>query len=114
MLAEINIEDPLLAIWRGRDLDELITPATACAELPRRRRDAKVAVPTLYRWMNGECRGVRLRYAQVGGTKCTTRRWLAEFFAALAVEAGREPAPPAPRRKSAERAGRELDALWTK
>jgi hypothetical protein len=116
-----SIDDPLLTIWRGKDLDELITPATACAELPRRRRGARVAIPTLYRWMNGGCRGVRLRYAQIGGTRCVSRRWLSEFFAALAVQAGRVPAPPAPatpavrsrtasaREKADAKAARDLD-----
>jgi hypothetical protein len=86
---EFPENDPFLAIWRGKDLDELIPPSTVTAELPRRRRGAKLALQTVYRWMGEGCDDVPLRYAKVGGMKYTTRRWLAEFFAALAAKDGR-------------------------
>jgi hypothetical protein len=51
--------------------------------LPRCRCGKRVHVATLFRWTSRGCRGVRLRFEQVGATRCTTREWLAEFFDAL-------------------------------
>src|SRR5689334_7718425 len=52
--------------------------------LPRRRGNTRMAIPTFYRWSNRGVRGKRLRYVNVGGTRCTTIRWLKEFFEAVA------------------------------
>lgn len=103
-------------------LDELITFAQAASEIPRRRRGKKTAVATLYRWSGQGCRGETLRYLQVGATRCTTRRWICEFFERLtkpgasdAVEASQAQSPalrtPVARRRAAERAERELDRI---
>lgn len=110
-----------------RDLDDDSTPLSAVpailplsavpAALPRLRSGKKVSISTVYRWTLGGCRGVRLRYTQVGATRCTTRRWLDEFFAALTARAEGEPAPepgtrsPARRARDLARAEREAEAL---
>jgi hypothetical protein len=66
-----------------------ITLSQAAASLPRRRRGRKTHVSTLYRWTASGCRGVKLRSVQIGATRCTTREWLAEFFATLTVASER-------------------------
>src|SRR5262249_36633047 len=68
----------------------------------------------------------RLRFVQVGATRCTTRRWLAEFFGRLTAASDGAPSPPpdrapsgaplaprtaAARRRAVEAAERELDRL---
>src|SRR5689334_18584354 len=84
----------------------------------RSGRGAKrVHVATLYRWTERGCRGVRLRYVQVGATRCTTREWLDEFFAELTAKSAGQPATPAPPRTTAARrraiavADRELERM---
>ena len=71
------------------DLDEYLPLPRAAEELPRRRAGRKTSTACVYRWTNSGLRGVRLRYTQVGGTRCTTRRWLREFFDALADASSR-------------------------
>jgi hypothetical protein len=44
------------------------------------RRGRKRHKSAVYRWADEGIEGVRLRYLQVAGQKCTTRRWLMEFF----------------------------------
>jgi hypothetical protein len=92
--------------------DELIPLRRVPDELPRLRRGKKVHVATLYGWTNGR-RGIKLRYLQIGATRCTTRRWLGEFFAALTAAGTGAPQDPAPAacRRAAEQADRELDRL---
>jgi Protein of unknown function (DUF1580) len=99
----------------GRPLAEWIPLAQAADELPRRRRGRKTHVSTLYRWTTTGCRGVRLEFAMVGATRCTTRAALARFVARLtsacSSESMRPSAPTeAAARKAAERADRILDA----
>ncbi len=96
---------------------EYITLAQAAAELPRRRAGRKTSIQTLYRWCSTGCRGVRLRYVQVGATRCTTRLWLSDFIGALTAAAEHTPAPAAPakpisptRRRELERVDAELAA----
>jgi hypothetical protein len=93
--------------------------------LPSGRGRKRIHIATVYRWTSEGCRGVRLRYMQVGATRCTTRAWLDEFFAALtALSDGTgtpQPAPyhtaplgarsPAARRKAVERADAALTAM---
>lgn len=104
------------------DLTELVSLAQVASELPCRRGGRKTHVATLYRWTTHGCRGVKLRFSQVGATRCTTREWLAEFFDRLTMAASGEDASPksrdresvrtpAARRQAAERAGRELQRL---
>jgi hypothetical protein len=81
-------------------------------------------IASVYRWTGRGCRGVRLRYVQRGGTRCTSRNWLEAFFAELTA-AGRAPPPPPDAlgpasavgatdrfAKRAAEAGGELDAAW--
>jgi hypothetical protein len=84
-------------------LDEYLPLAQAAGELPRRRGGKKTTAQCLYRWTGVGCRGVKMRYTQVGATRCTTRRWLAEFFAALTAGSTGAPAA-APVRTTAARA----------
>ena len=69
------------------DPDELLTLAAAGRELPPRRYGARPGPSTLWRWARrGLAAGettIKLRTTSVGGTTCTTRRWLREFFEAL-------------------------------
>src|SRR5262249_7167401 len=92
-----------------------ITLAQVAAELPRRRRGRKTHISTVYRWTAFGCRGVKLRYVQIGATRCTTREWLAEFIERLTAASTEAPPPipslrtPASRRRSFDRIERELD-----
>jgi hypothetical protein len=97
-------------------LDRYITLRQAAAELPRRRAGRKTHVATLYRWCDVGCRGVKLRFLMIGASRCTTRAWLAEFFAALtaAKRGGPEPVSActsAARARAIEQAEAELDRL---
>jgi hypothetical protein len=102
-------------------LDELIPLRELAARLPRRRKNKKTHVATLYRWTDHGCRGRKLRYIQCGATRCSTLAWVHEFFDALAAptrdEAAVSPdaliAPlsgrtPAARRKAMEKADRDI------
>lgn len=99
-------------------LTELITLSQAASELPPRRAGKKPDVSCLHRWSSHGLRGVRLRYEQVGSTKCTTRQWVRDFFTALkAANEGEHNTAPAPTRSVAARkravaaAQAELDNL---
>jgi hypothetical protein len=96
-------------------LDKLIPLKELAARLPRRRGGKKTHVATLFRWTTSGLHGQRLRYTQVGNTRCSTVAWVHEFFAALAAApmtlaaaplAGRSPAA---RRNASEAADRELE-----
>lgn len=63
--------------------EELITLTAACKLLPQRRRGKRPNVSTLYRWAGKGCRGIVLETLQIGGTKCTTPKFLATFFQRL-------------------------------
>lgn len=77
-------------------------------------------VATPYRWTSRGCRGVKLRYSQIGATRCTTREWLDEFFGRLteastnqgdprdSAQSAVTPRTAARSESAAERAGREL------
>lgn len=97
-------------------LHELITLKQAAAELPSGRPGKRRHVASLYRYTDPGLHGVRLRYVQVGSTRCTTREWLHEFFEALAEARDGKGAPdlpvaPASRRRAIEAADREAAAL---
>jgi hypothetical protein len=92
------------------------------AQLRSRTPGKRIHVATLYRWTDRGLRGQRLRYVQVGNTRCSTVEWALEFFAALASKSHLDaPAPAAPsaaplatrtpaaRRKAIEAADRELE-----
>lgn len=48
--------------------------------LPRRRRGSKLSFSTVWRWVLRGCEGRKLKAVKVGGTLCTSRKWLQEFF----------------------------------
>ena len=125
-----TITDPAAAGYLDQPddyLDELITLRQAAGELPRRRAGRKCALQTLYRWTGPHgCKGIVLRSTQVGCCRVTTRRWLGEFFGALARQRRGETLPsgapagptptltsrtPAQRRRANEAAERELERL---
>ena len=61
-----------------KDLD--LIPFDQVPDVLPRRRGRKHHKSTVYRWADVGVDGVRLRYLQVAGQKCTTRDWLMEFF----------------------------------
>jgi hypothetical protein len=122
-----TVTDPATAENLGQPndyLDELITFRQAAEELPRRRAGRKCAIQTFYRWSGPRgCKGVILRTTQVGCLRMTTRRWLAQFFEALAAKSRGETvaassdqtAPLTQRttaaRRRAEEADRKLETM---
>jgi hypothetical protein len=114
---------PVWAVDPGSaDLDGMhlyLSLREAAAELPRRRAGRKTHVSTVYRWTDTGCRGVRLRYAMVGATRCTTREWLAAFVSELTAASagnrrgGEQPVTDAPasRCRAAAEAERAADRL---
>ena len=67
--------------------EELLSLKEAARTIPCRRGGRKTSVSCLYRWTNNGCRGIRLEYAQVGATRCTSREALTRFFSALTAQA---------------------------
>lgn len=82
--------------------EDLLSLPQAAKLCPRRRGGKQPHVSCLYRWTRQGCRGVRLEWLQVGGTRCTTRQALQRFFRRLTENAkGEAPAatiemPPSP------------------
>jgi len=71
----------------GVSLADLIPLEEVTKVLPRRLHRS-----TVFRWAQKGRRGVRLKVVSMGGTRCTTERWLLEFFEA--VEGARVPHEP--------------------
>jgi hypothetical protein len=65
--------------------EQLISLRDAARLLPARRQGKKPHVSCLYRWTTAGCRGVRLEFLSVGGTRCTTREALARFIQRVTV-----------------------------
>jgi hypothetical protein len=65
--------------------EQLLTLAEVANLLPRRRAGRKTSLSCVYRWTTAGCRGVRLEFTQVGGTRCTSRDALARFFEKLSA-----------------------------
>jgi hypothetical protein len=63
--------------------ETVVSLTEATRQLPKRRAGKRPNVATLYRWTNDGCRGVRLEYVMVGGTRCTSLDALQRFFDAL-------------------------------
>jgi hypothetical protein len=96
--------------------DELIPFRDVPALLPRRRRGKRVHVATIHRWATIGYRGIKLRFVQVGNTRCVRRDDLDEFLRRLTSVATGEPTPaatrsPAARRREIERANQDLDDM---
>ncbi len=96
------------------DLNEPLIPLTqipAQPFVPRRRGGSKLNVATAFRWAQRGVRGIKLETISFGGTRCTTRTALLEFFRALAPDQQQaRPLPRTPGRRAREsaRAAAEL------
>lgn len=79
--------------------------------LPRRRRNKRPDLSTMYRWTQKGCQGVVLESVTVGGTRCTSREAVGRFIERLTVlGAGpTEVRGPARRKRANSQAERELD-----
>jgi hypothetical protein len=92
-------------------LDELIPLGRVPDLLPPGPHGKRPHVSAVFRWVQRGIRGVRLRAVQAAGRRCTTRRWISEFFAALSEATGlptAQPRSPAARKRSHEQADRVL------
>lgn len=93
--------------------ETVFTLTEATKLLPRRRRNKRPSLATLYRWTNEGVRGIRLEFTCVGGTRCTSRQALQRFFDRLTDQAqGTAKTPPAPkpdRAPAVRRAEKVLD-----
>jgi hypothetical protein len=76
--------------------------------LPTRRGGRRIHVSCLYRWASTGVYGVRLETIQVGGTTCTSREALEQFFAALARSRRDGPPKAAARDATSTRRAREV------
>jgi hypothetical protein len=94
--------------------DELMAFADIPAVLPRRRGGKRVHIATIHRWATAGYRGIKLKFVQVGGTRCVRRADLERFLEETTAAATRATVPaaarsPAARRRAIERANRDLD-----
>jgi hypothetical protein len=106
------------------DLSEELIPLCEIPKqpfVPRRRAGKKMCIATAYRWAGIGINGIRLETIKCGGTLCTTKTAILEFFQRLSapripanVVLPSEPAPAIrtalQRQRDSERAGRELEA----
>jgi hypothetical protein len=96
--------------------EHLMTLAEAANLRPSGRNGRPTHVSTVYRWIAGGVRGVRLESIRLGGTLYTSREAVQRFAERLthgptnAADAIQPPSMVA-RRRSAVRAGQELDRL---
>jgi len=98
---------PVSGARQGVSLADLIPLEDVAKVLPKR-----LHLSTVFRWAQKGRKGVRLKVVSVGGTRCTTERWLFEFFEAVEEarapqEPTRPPRPhPRPRRGGPRKPGR--------
>jgi hypothetical protein len=86
--------------------DEELLPIYRVPErLPSRRSGKSIHVSTVYRWCTIGCRGIVLESIPCGSMRCTSKRALERFFAALS---GNLPLTESLARSSVEIGGREL------
>jgi hypothetical protein len=107
----------------GVELDELLPFRIAAEIVPAlksgRNGATHVHQATLFRWATVGCNVIRLRYVKLGSVRCTSRRWLSEFFTTLTERADEgngvpiaTPATKRPaRRRHLESIDSELDRL---
>ena len=94
------------------DPAQVISLAKAAKEQPTRRADKPTHISCLYRWTKAGCKGVKLEFIQIGGTRCTSREALARFFARLTAAETGEPVSirtPAQRERDHLHAEKELE-----
>ena len=114
MVAMHSLGQPFaLSADREADDDKLITIREARRLLPG-RNGRTISLGAIYRWSLHGCRGVTLATWQSGSLRCTTRRAVREFIAALTASRDGQPVearmPPTAARRRAEVA-RRLDAI---
>ncbi|MBL8828191.1 MAG: DUF1580 domain-containing protein [Planctomycetaceae bacterium] len=103
-------------MFKDDDLDVLLPLGEVPSLLPRGRGGKPVHQSAVFRWCQTGLKGTRLRCTQVAGRRCTTRRWLNEFFDRLSEQAGLSAAEPVSARSPAkrERDHRQADATLDK
>jgi hypothetical protein len=93
--------------------EELVTPNAARRFFPRRRKNKRPDLSTMYRWTVKGCHRIVLESVNAGGTRCTSREAVARFIGRLSAagvdEAGVRGEMPSSRRRHLERVARELD-----
>src|SRR4051794_33966776 len=102
---------------REEDVDyineRLLSLGQAAKLLPGRQPGKPIAVVTISRWCLRGLRGNRLRSVMVGGSRYTTRKWVAEFIQAVnsATESGQTELPDTrtldQRRRAADQAAKD-------
>jgi hypothetical protein len=88
--------------------EQLLSLRDAARLLPARRCGKRPHVSCLYRWTTRGCRGVVLEFANVGGTRCTSREALQRFVQRLSSP-GTYDLPPAGQQQQATDVERRLD-----
>jgi hypothetical protein len=102
----------------GFQPEELLPIGRAARLIPGRRQGKSIYVNTVWRWCVKGIKGIKLKSKMVGGQRCTTRRWLREFFEELSALSSRSainpprPRTPGQRQAASERAKDELKAAW--
>jgi Protein of unknown function (DUF1580) len=66
--------------------ETIVTMNQAARVVPKRRRGRPAHAATLYRWASRGCRGIKLEFIQVGGSKCTSLQALQRFFDQLSKQ----------------------------
>jgi hypothetical protein len=100
------------------DLTEPLIPLAqvpAQPFVPRRRGGKRLNVSTVFRWVQQGLAGVRLEAIRFGGTLCTSKGALLEFFRRITPASDMSLSPhlrtPQQRLRASERAARELGKL---
>ena len=63
--------------------EKVFTLNAARRFFPRRRKNRRPDLATMYRWTGKGCRGIVLESVSVGGTRCTSREAIARFIERL-------------------------------
>ena len=69
---------------------ERLTAKKLAAKIGPRYAGRPTGTSSVWRWMNGGCRGVRLKYQDEIGVRLTCWRWYQEFRAEVAAARERE------------------------
>jgi len=73
----------------GDPKDDLLVRMSKVPGIVAEITGERVALGSIYRWVQRGLRGQRLRTAYAGGHRRTCRRWLREFFAAVTAAAAK-------------------------
>lgn len=97
------IDEPLVSLGQ----------ATKLPVMPRRRKNKKPNISTVWRWWKTGIKGIRLETIVCGGVRCTSEAAIRRFFERLTAAADGDPAPvrsTAEKRRAVRDAERVLDA----